>query len=793
MPYLRSIIFAALMGLLAVSTFAVNAPVSASQPSTPDADVIVCPTCEETDLKSALQTARRSAVIEVRGGTHAGPFLIEQDVELRGIDNPTLDGGGVGSVVMVRNADVMIRGFTIRGTGIDLHHEDSAVMVDSGNARIESNRIENALFGIYLKNSPNSTIRDNIIEGKALPIARRGDGIRVWYCDDMIIEHNVVVDGRDVILWYSNRGIVRSNQFDHGRYGLHLMYSDQALIEGNSLRANSVGLYVMYSRDVMIERNSLSDNYGPSGAGMGLKDVDGATVLDNRFVNNHMGAQVDTSPREPNITHEWRGNVFAYNEIALGLLPSVRDNVLWENAFIDNIQNVAILGGGQLRNVNWSVEKRGNYWSDYAGYDADGDGIGDVPYRSQQLFESLTDQHPELRLFIFSPAAVAVDFAARAFPAVQPREKFVDPAPLMSPPAAVGLPPVERESSSTRLVVGTGGLVLSTTTLFAIWMGRRRAGRDVPEEGKPGAGSPAAIAEMSDDRHDAERPPVLISVRSLTKRYREITAVDAIDFDVASGEAVALWGPNGAGKTTVLRCLLGTARFEGEVLVSGLNPTTQGRDVRARIGYVPQELAPTPISVGELTLFIARLRGTDTADAQRQLERLGIADQVDKSVDALSGGLKQRLALALALMGSSRILLLDEPTANLDAAGRAALLNLLRDLKREGMTILFSSHRPDDVLALADRILMMEHGKVTESIGPERFAKLLNFQMQLVLTLENALITEAAETLLSLGYRPVSNGSVLTVPVRADEKANVLSELVRAGIAIEDFELERHQ
>ena len=761
-----------------------------AQPATTDADLLVCDTCEITTLAEALESAVPGDVIEVRGGTHPGPVVIEMDLVLRGVDNPVIDGKGEGTVLTIRNATVTLTGFTVRGTGTSLHREDSAVLVDSAQATIQGNIIDDALFGLYVKNSPHTILRDNTVIGKNIPVASRGDGIRVWYCDDIIIENNIAQDGRDVILWYSDRGIVRDNQFDYGRYGLHLMFSDGTLIESNSLRGNSIGLYVMYSRDVVIRTNSMSDNHGPSGGGLGLKDVDGAEITSNRFVNNRIGAQIDTSPREPNLEHVWSGNVFAYNEAALGLMPAVRHNTFTDNAFIDNMENVTILGGGQLRDLSWALDGRGNYWSDYVGYDADGDGIGDVPYKSQQLFESLMDQHPQLRLFIFSPAAMAIDFAARAFPAVQPREKFTDPAPLMSPPATVGLPPVEQAATWTRIAGAAGGGAVSIGALFLIARGRRK---DTP------TATDDDFTEQDTVMPAAEPAPVMaippaesaVAVTSLTKRYGDAVAVDDVSFDVAPGEAVAMWGPNGAGKTTILRCLLGIARFDGEIRIHGIDPVSDGRAARAAIGFVPQDLAPSAVPVGEMARFIARLKGATDSDALHQLERLGIADQVAKPVAALSGGMKQRLALALALIGEPAVMLLDEPTANLDAAGRAGLLDLLQQLRRDGLTILFSSHRPDDVLALADRILMMERGKLTRSVTPEAFASQLDAGARLVITLSNGHVAEAVTALETLGYSTMVDGKVLTIALQTQEKAQVLTALARAGVDVHDFEVER--
>jgi nitrous oxidase accessory protein len=753
-------------------------------------DIVVCPSCSITSIVDAIELASPGALIEVRGGVYAGAVLIDRDVELTGVDDPVIDGGGVGSIVTVQEATVSISGFTIRGTGTSLHREDSAIVVDSGRATIQNNRIEDALFGIYVKNSPGTVLRGNVVIGKDISVASRGDGIRVWYCDDMVIENNIVQDGRDIILWYSDRGVVRGNQFDRGRYGLHLMFSDDTIIESNSLRANSVGLYVMYSRNVVIQSNSMSDNHGPSGGGLGLKDVDGAEIVNNRFINNRIGAQVDTSPREPDLVHLWTGNVFAYNQAALGLMPAVRDNAFTDNAFIDNMENVTILGGGQLQNMTWAVDGRGNYWSDYAGYDADGDGIGDIPYRSQHLFESLTDRHPQLRLFTFSPAAMAIDFAARAFPAVQPREKFVDPAPLMSPPSSAGLPPVERSATWTRLVGAAAGLGVALGTLVVVGRVRRGSGTSTvtTEIDNEGTHMPDPAPDTAPAASDSTPA---VSVASLSKLYGDVAAVDDVNFEIVPGEAVAMWGPNGAGKTTILRCLLGVARFSGDIRVNGFDPVTQGRLARATIGFVPQDLAPSPVPVEELANFIARLKGATSAEAMDRLARLGIDDQARKPVSALSGGMKQRLALALALIGEPKVLLLDEPTANLDAAGRASLIALLRDLKRDGMTLVFSSHRPDDVLALADRILMMERGELVRDVTPDMFTVLLDAGSRLVMTLSNGHVDTAVSTLAQLGYSASVAGQVLTVAVKSGQKANVISTLAKAGVEIDDFEVER--
>jgi nitrous oxidase accessory protein len=266
-----------------------------------------------------------------------------------------------------------------------------------------------------------------------LAIARRGDGIKLWNSDRAVIERNHVRDCRDLVMWYSKDLVVRRNKVERCRYGIHFMYAGQATVEANDLRDNSVGIFLMYGQGLKLNRNVVAHNRGPSGFGLGLKDVDGVEVHDNVFADNRVALHVDNSPSRDDLTHTYRRNVFAYNDVALGLMPSVRNNRFVENSFFDNVEQVAVFGGGNLRGNAFTVEGVGNYWSDYRGYDANGDGVGDVTHKSQSLFENLMDREPRLRLFLFSPAQQAVELASRAFPVVKPQVRAIDTAPLMRP------------------------------------------------------------------------------------------------------------------------------------------------------------------------------------------------------------------------------------------------------------------------------------------------------------------------------------------------------------------------
>lgn len=418
------------------------------------------------ELAAQIAAAEVGDILTINSGVYEGSLTIDKPLTIIGRDWPVIDGQGSGTIIKITAPNVTLKGFVIRNSGASLDQENSGIAVEAPAAVIEGNRLQDTLFGVYLREAPNSTIRGNEIHSKEVDVPRRGDAIRVWYSNDVLIEDNLVTKGRDVVLWYSERLTVRRNTVRNGRYGLHFMYCDDATIEHNLLYQNSVGAFMMYSRRIYLSHNTIASNRGPSGFGVGLKDMDDAIIRNNLFLDNRIGAHLDGSPREVDSIGRFEGNVFGYNDIGINLLPSVRHNEFTRNSFIENEEQVAIAGGGAMADNAWSVAGAGNYWSDYAGYDADQNGLGDVVYRSDRLFENLMAETPALRIFLYSPATNAVDFAAEAFPLVRPQPKLIDEHPQMAPlvPADVPALPQEKQSAA---VWGIAFLLVASLTLVS--------------------------------------------------------------------------------------------------------------------------------------------------------------------------------------------------------------------------------------------------------------------------------------------------------------------------------------
>ncbi len=204
-----------------------------------------------------------------------------------------------------------------------------------------------------------------------------------------------------------------------------------------------------------------------------------------------------------------------------------------------------------------------------------------------------------------------------------------------------------------------------------------------------------------------------IEVTNLKKYYGEIKAVDRISFNVKEGEVFGLLGPNGAGKTTTIEVLEGLREKDnGEARVLGLDPWKNGYELHKRIGVIPQQFTffekTTP---REAITYYATLFGTKT-DPDEILREVLLEDSAKNRFENLSGGQKQKMGLALSLVGSPDLLFLDEPTTGLDPTARRAIWEVIKELKAKGKTIVLTTHYLDEAQHLSDRVAIVNHGQI---------------------------------------------------------------------------------
>ncbi|MFZ2973944.1 MAG: ABC transporter ATP-binding protein [Ferribacterium limneticum] len=205
----------------------------------------------------------------------------------------------------------------------------------------------------------------------------------------------------------------------------------------------------------------------------------------------------------------------------------------------------------------------------------------------------------------------------------------------------------------------------------------------------------------------------MIQFKNIAKTFRKARVLDGISLDIGIGERVALIGSNGAGKTTLIRCLLGEYTHDGSVAINGLDPRNNRTEVLGTIGFVPQLPPPLKMPVGQLINFSASLCGTDPQRIHAIARRLGLdVDAIlSRQFVRLSGGMKQKLLIAIALGRDAKVLVMDEPAANLDPEARKIFFDLLAE-RLDDATMIISSHRLDEVSALVNRVIEMDMGKV---------------------------------------------------------------------------------
>ena len=284
----------------------------------------------------------------------------------------------------------------------------------------------------------------------------------------------------------------------------------------------------------------------------------------------------------------------------------------------------------------------------------------------------------------------------------------------------------------------------------------------------------------------------MIRVEGIEKRFGPVVAVAGLSFTVDAGETFALIGPNGAGKTTTLKILLGLTRPDaGRVAIGDERRPPSDPGARRSLGYVPQRVEFAPArTVLEVLTFFADLKGLERAAVGRALERVGLASHAARRAGDLSGGYTQRLSLAQALLGDPALLILDEPTGSLDPEATWEFRTLVEQLRREGKTIVLSSHLLSEVERIADRVLILLDGR---AVAVERLEDLRQRQLRASrLRIETRGAADAAEPLLLRMDVPFerTGSRELTVAATNGRSLEVLDALRGAGVDLRSFQMQ---
>ncbi|MCL3881083.1 nitrous oxide reductase family maturation protein NosD [Marivita sp. GX14005] len=378
-------------------------------------------------LATAIAGADPGDVLLLQDGRYEGAITIDRPLTLQGEGEAIIDGMGNGTVVTIDAPDVTLRDLTVTGSGLNSEALDAGIKIlkEADRALIENNKVLGNLHGVDVHGGHDARVIGNTIEGtQQQRMNDRGNGIYVWNSPGTLVEGNSVRWGRDGIFSNTSRtGTYRNNLFRDLRFAVHYMYTNDSEVSGNVSIGNHLGYAIMFSDRVVVKDNlSLSDiSHGVMLNYANNADVSGNLVRGgaNRctfIYNAHKNLIV--------------GNRFEGCEIGIHFTAGSERNVLTGNAFIGNKTQVKYVG---TRDIEWSFEGRGNYWSDHPGFDLGGDGIADSPFRPNDLMDHILWSQPAASLLTGAPAVQLIRWAQSSFPATLPGG-VVDSAPLMRAP-----------------------------------------------------------------------------------------------------------------------------------------------------------------------------------------------------------------------------------------------------------------------------------------------------------------------------------------------------------------------
>ena len=385
-------------------------------------------------LQTQIDAAPRGSTVFVPADTYYGPVVIRGPLTLIAEPGAIIDGGSRGSVVTIVGDDVVFRGFGVRNSGREVTEEAAGIKATGNRHRIQANDVHDVYFGIHIGDGADAVVADNRIRPGERHGARPGHGISAWHVRDSRILNNQISEARDgVYLSFTDRIVVAGNTVSRCRYGLHSMYSQNAKFENNDATANLLGAALMMSDRLELRRNRIRQHRdGPAAYGVLLKDIGDLVAEDNHITSNRIGIYAEAVPSNPARQAVFRRNLIAGNEVGLAL-QSTAALTLTGNRIAENLTDVRPLGRQLSPAMRWTRDGRGNSWAQYRGYDRDGDGIGDVPHRVEDAMDALVRRNPLIQAFLYTPAHLALEAAARMFPLYRQAPILVDDRPLMHP------------------------------------------------------------------------------------------------------------------------------------------------------------------------------------------------------------------------------------------------------------------------------------------------------------------------------------------------------------------------
>lgn len=359
-------------------------------------------------------------------GVYGGPATVDRPMTVDGGGKVTIDAGNRGTVLTLRADGATVRGLRLINSGDSHDSIDAGVMVEGDANLVADNELDEVFFGIHVKAGNRNRVLRNGVVGKARPQGMRGDGVRLWNSRHNEIRANRFTRIRDLTFANSPDNRVIGNSVNDGRYAMQIVFSPGLLVQDNRLDNTATGIVILYSPNVVVRGNVIRHALEGGGAGITFKESDDGIVEGNEILHCAVGLKVDAPP-QPIGTLMVRGNRFAYNITGMYFYGERGGHRILGNRFENNLTQIGISAPGAGSDNVWL----GNYWSDYQGFDHDGDGIGDTPHELWLYADRIWMELPKAKFFANSPAFELLDFLERLAPFSSPSLILRDKRPLM--------------------------------------------------------------------------------------------------------------------------------------------------------------------------------------------------------------------------------------------------------------------------------------------------------------------------------------------------------------------------
>ena len=377
-------------------------------------------------LQLYIELTPEGETVELPPGRYAGPAVIDRRIKLDGRGEVEVDGGKDGTVITLRADHAEVRGLHIINSGISHNTVDAGISIEANHTRVEDNRIENVLFGIHLKNASNNVVKNNRVTSLDRDISIRGDGIRMWYSHENLIENNHLSDVRDIAANNSLDNRLIGNTIENSRIGMEFIYSHGTEVAHNTVINNYTGIVLIYSNELDIHDNRIAHMRKLTGSGISFKESAQVDIYDNEIAHCNIGLLANT-PLDPENRMTARGNLIAYNVLGIYFYGEKGGHLLHKNYFANNFTDAVGSRPPASRHNEWNA----NYWDRYQGFDLDADGTGDRPHEAYLFTEHIWNDYPMGRFFRGTPMMALLDFAYRLAPLKPPELEYSDPAPVV--------------------------------------------------------------------------------------------------------------------------------------------------------------------------------------------------------------------------------------------------------------------------------------------------------------------------------------------------------------------------